>query len=715
MDNCFSSEWRILGSHVWSYYMKPEFKDIGIYIQENTRLLNNEDNKEKFRNKCKEMAHYLIQNKKAPQFVEQSKWEETLIYRYQQHYKELNKKFGGCFMILDNNKKKLLELKYEAEDFCEQNKNYNEYLTKFKVAGNTYNCKGDAQCMKICNIYNEWITERQKHFKDEKSFIEQNCKTSKKNLTFPTKKCNLMRSQTFGGISKCLNIDKKTDVESVSKETSKGTQEKEGESITQVLSVPKMQASPQEEISPREDPLHSELLPSQRVIENPGDSEKYKETETKKLPESETFKHPLIPESQLMEIKETSVPLTPVTENSKAPFNPATESSSFEKPIIASHRRPSTKLPEISGMFKKKEEVKRKHMKFLRIIIPSFSNIKSMLSYDRLEQPIYNEDEIIKKIEIHEHNMRKDINMSKQKKDISKTIIEVHMEVLQEFMNIEWENKKVKFLEICLEDLTEEEYKAYQKLTNDELIIDNFKSTNDMKKKIILCNEWLERHRNIYEKLKRVEWFNNLKNEWKIEKDYIKEMEELNETNSNEYNKVPFPEREKETWRQWISKKSKVVKQYLEQEWTKGFSQELENISYKYENKGTKEDAPLINVGELENKDDYEELYKYIKNKSLAKLCILVLMMILEECEKENFIGNRESYFDGLINELKTDVNLGIKTEISENITGINGNVLENKENIVYMEENNYRRDMNEWVTEDTKYLNFIDSDNNLD
>ncbi|SBS95189.1 STP1 protein, partial [Plasmodium malariae] len=341
---------------------------------------------------------------------------------------------------------------------------------------------------------------------------------------------------------------------------------------------------------------------------------------------------------------------------------------------------------------------------------PSFSKHKSkFLTDDLLEHPIYDEKEIVKKIKINE--FKKNINLSNRKKDRSKTIIEVHMEVLEVCRNEEWENNKEEFLKIFIDEITKKEYNVYPNLTNDDLITQNIKSSNDIPKQNILWNKWIERHRYISEKLKKMDWFNNLKNEWKEELAYMKKMVKLKIKSSNENHKVLFLEREKDIWKQWISKKGTIIEQYLEQECFNEFSEDFHNISDEYLNEDTKNYVSLMNIEEFQNKENYEEFYNYVKQKLVRKLCILVFMTILEECKKEVNFENRELYLDSSINELKKRLSSDKKPVITENIIKYNSNDLEyikNNEIHAHIGNNTFRNEIENWVIEDNVYANSI-------
>ncbi|SBS98836.1 STP1 protein [Plasmodium malariae] len=146
------------------------------------------------------------------------------------------------------------------------------------------------------------------------------------------------------------------------------------------------------------------------------------------------------------------------------------------------------------------------------IVSPSTDSLSfSSLSPAPSTHPTSADEEILKKIKINE--FKKNINLPNRIKDRSKTIIEVHMEVLEECRNEEWENNKEEFLEICIDELVQKDYKKCANLTDDHLITENIENTNDIKNLNILWNKWIEKHRNISKILKKEHWFHNLKNE----------------------------------------------------------------------------------------------------------------------------------------------------------------------------------------------------------
>ncbi|SBT00930.1 STP1 protein, partial [Plasmodium ovale curtisi] len=98
--------------------------------------------------------------------------------------------------------------------------------------------------------------------------------------------------------------------------------------------------------------------------------------------------------------------------------------------------------------------------------------------------------------------------IQKKKKQKKTTLIEMHMEVLEQNKNDQWKLHKGDFLEICLRGFINEENDNYSKLPNTELTVKsakNGKTIEDIQKQEILWNNWIENHRNILEQWKEKE------------------------------------------------------------------------------------------------------------------------------------------------------------------------------------------------------------------
>ncbi|KAI4840866.1 hypothetical protein MKS88_000629 [Plasmodium brasilianum] len=110
-----------------------------------------------------------------------------------------------------------------------------------------------------------------------------------------------------------------------------------------------------------------------------------------------------------------------------------------------------------------------------------------------------------------------------------------------------------------------------------------------------------------------------------------------------------------------------AIEQYNRQQQLNRLIEEIENVENNYEIEETNVNMLLINLEELENKENHEELYRYKKEEKLqTKLRIFVLMTVLVECRKEDNLSNNDSHLDTCIKEWKREENSNEKLHISE-------------------------------------------------
>ncbi|SBS92523.1 STP1 protein [Plasmodium malariae] len=663
------------------------------YLNDKTNSLINEKKKENFRQECKGLAKYLIQHKYPPPYQDKVMWEKILYSWAKSYYSKLDK-HGGCPVVMEDKDLALLDLKYEAEDFCEEKETRIKAITCFNN-GDIDKDYCDEKCANKIKEYNAWIDGRKSYFNEKENMIISKCK--KKPSHFPTKECNILKHNLFSTFSICNGKRSDTTVPSAPQEENTAL---ERESKNAAFSTSSHEVSSEE--------VAKNSIEEQIQVEHDAKTDQKtqyaSQSEPKELlstePSSTLYNTGEIQHVQIAQVENLETSLQPEDEDPLS-LEPNILQHSDPKGLLSPHSSKSPQLfPEVS----------------VSTSVPSFSNNKSKhFTDDNLENPIYDDEEIIKKIKINE--LTKNVNLSRRQKDRSKTIIEVHMEVLEKCRNEDWENKKEAFLKICLDEFTKKDYRTYPNLTDDDLITENIKSSNDIEKQNFLWNKWIERHRYLFSKLKKEDWYNNLKNEWKKELAYIQEIEELKKKSPNENLKIPFLEIEKNLWKQWISENCNIIEQYLEQEWLRVLTEKLQSISEECVSEETINYISLINIEELQNKENCKESYKYIKKKLLTKLCILVLMSILEECTKEVNFDNRESYLNSSINEWKAEVYSGNKQEITENITEYNNNDIENKRNKelhAHIGNDNFRNEIEEWTRENDLYASSIVNDGTI-
>ncbi|KAI4840862.1 hypothetical protein MKS88_000625 [Plasmodium brasilianum] len=724
MDNCFTRDYSGFGSNAGHYIVKPKFKQTRSQILSRLSSLEKVTDKAKFRKECLDLVNFLIKKKDdPPDYTDPKRWVPVLRNYFKHRFDKITQ-HGGCPMIFEQKERDILELKYNALDFCELNKTYVQKLSKFRKGGSsTYVCNGDPDCKKHCTEYKDWFTGKKEHFQNTKKLISESCIFKSSSSQFPERECNILDPKIFNKPPQCVLLEPVVSSQHPPKENVLSSSNV-NQIKTEDFPAPEVE-HPSDRTSDSSPDSSHDNVPDSSFVDSP-DGPPSDQSQLQTTSEDTSMENSVNlggdaqnTDPELARVLAHSVSSQKTLSSSivQSPGSPKLEAGSHMKTISTATEVSIPKTlssnpadSEIQGKFKKKKNIRRQ-IKFLRILLPSHSDKKDkFLSDDHLDQPIYDDEEIIKKLKIYEHNNIKNTNMLKRKKERSKTIIEVHMEVLEEFRNEEWELNKREFLAICLEIFKNEEGRSYPNLINDYQI-ENIQCSSDNEETSILWNKWIDRHRNLSEKLKKEHWFNNLKNEWKKEKSKVKKMEELKNKSSNENQKVSFLEGEKDIWRQWISKKGKIVEHYLEQGWFKGLTDEFDNILDEYQNEETKNIVSLINIEEMKHNKSCEELYKYIKKKLLSKLCILVFMTILEECKNEQNIENYESYLDSSINECNSGEYSDRKSHNIEHVVDGGNHSLENSKNTEifdYKLENNFTDEIKNWIVVDDTRVNSI-------
>ncbi|CZT62741.1 surface-associated interspersed protein 8.3 (SURFIN 8.3) [Plasmodium falciparum NF54] len=293
-----------------------------------------------------------------------------------------------------------------------------------------------------------------------------------------------------------------------------------------------------------------------------------------------------------------------------------------------------------------------------------------------------------------------------------KTIIEIHMEVLNDCKNDEWEMNKGDFLDICLEEFGTMENREYSHIINNMLMVGELEykhlNMDVIERQNDLWNKWIEGHRYMLEKWKKEKWFIVLKENWKNEehkymrKAYLELLMSLREDVKN-----PMLQRQKIIWRKWIAKNLYHIESNVMKKW---FDKLLEEILRK----GAIEEDECINLIEMEENEEYlEELKEYRKKKLICIIWIKIYMMIIEEHKKEEYLESKEIFLDTCVDELK-------EQEILEGnelyMDDMKKSILlsDQKEEIEKLKMKNWYKDLKkEWMSEEDRYFRSIINEEN--
>ncbi|KJP85158.1 hypothetical protein AK88_05201 [Plasmodium fragile] len=175
---------------------------------------------------------------------------------------------------------------------------------------------------------------------------------------------------------------------------------------------------------------------------------------------------------------------------------------------------------------------------------------------------------------------------------------------------------------------------------------------------------WIERHKHLFRECTTQPWFLQLKSNWT---QHVREHMVANADNvvygHSELGEAATMESTKLwLWKEWVAQQHDLINTYGEQEW---FQHLLNNVqqqtaSHKGEVPGVEEDfevenvmgtEDMLRVRDVPRSQPLHEQY-YNKKQVIAKLWMLLLASVIEECELESRLQQKELYVDALLQQL---------------------------------------------------------------
>ncbi|CAG9473079.1 unnamed protein product [Plasmodium vivax] len=295
----------------------------------------------------------------------------------------------------------------------------------------------------------------------------------------------------------------------------------------------------------------------------------------------------------------------------------------------------------------KKKERHHKKLQEIRLKPTHLEKTSNIIEHDNLEDTKH---DLYDKYIMYRRG--KNIYTPKKKRNLKKTIIDIHLEVLDECQKDQWELNKGDFQEIILDEFMKDANIVCSHLSNNDPIITNMCNSEEIGKEKTLWVNWIERNKGTLEECKNEIWFNMLKSEWKQEQhEYLQKIEESEQSQLNEKKNIPLIEMQKDIWRQWVAKQHKLMEMYSEKEWFMYLLKCVEEEPNELETENSNENVSLTNLEELEKQKLYQQLYK--KKQLTAKLWMLILALVVEECEIEDNTNDKELYLDSFLQNLK--------------------------------------------------------------
>ncbi|ANQ10603.1 Pvstp1 [Plasmodium coatneyi] len=138
---------------------------------------------------------------------------------------------------------------------------------------------------------------------------------------------------------------------------------------------------------------------------------------------------------------------------------------------------------------------------------------------------------------------------------------------------------------------------------------------------------WIEKNKAVLEEIKTQPWFYDLKVSWREHQREHADRSELNDDNN-----FSFEEKRKEFFRSWVRKQHALME--LNSQTADWFKHLLGNMEE-------------LEPEQLEQQELCQKSHK--KNRLAAKLWMLILALLFEECGREENVCNKELYLDHLL------------------------------------------------------------------
>ncbi|KJP85655.1 hypothetical protein AK88_04686 [Plasmodium fragile] len=174
---------------------------------------------------------------------------------------------------------------------------------------------------------------------------------------------------------------------------------------------------------------------------------------------------------------------------------------------------------------------------------------------------------------------------------------------------------------------------------------------------------WIDRHKHILRECTTQPWFLQLKADWK---QYLRDHMAANEDNGvsahSEFGEAATLDRKKlDAWKEWVSQQHRQMSMYGQEEWFKHLlnSVEAETVPGKRAVPGVATDVEVQQVMVAEDilrvkVVPWSQLHPqlYLNKPLCAKTWILLLALVIEQCEVDRSVQEKELYVDDLLEKL---------------------------------------------------------------
>ncbi|ANQ07926.1 SICA-like antigen [Plasmodium coatneyi] len=281
--------------------------------------------------------------------------------------------------------------------------------------------------------------------------------------------------------------------------------------------------------------------------------------------------------------------------------------------------------------------------------------------------------------------------MQQRKRVTCKTIIDIHFEVLDECQKGDTKLVHKDFIKIIVEEYMSSECKKeknIEKGTQEQNLpsLENLPLSGDLTSLrnllylgnlpslknhsssknehqsstgVPTCNvpywiNWIEGNMKVLVDIKTQGWFHDLKVSWKEHQKLHLTMGQNKQGEVHDHGDIASTERQKkkkDAWKWWVSMQHSLMETYNKTDWfihlLNNSEDALNKLVVQRGNVTVKAEDPLGPENVLRNPQLDRQSYK--KEQSIAKLWMLILALVIEECEMEESVHDKEIYLDNLL------------------------------------------------------------------
>ncbi|KJP84841.1 hypothetical protein AK88_05529 [Plasmodium fragile] len=167
---------------------------------------------------------------------------------------------------------------------------------------------------------------------------------------------------------------------------------------------------------------------------------------------------------------------------------------------------------------------------------------------------------------------------------------------------------------------------------------------------------WIHRNKHLLRACTTQPWFLQLKSDWKQYYQQHATDDVSGNSELSDQRRIGCVEMKKDAWKQWVQQQHRQMRMYGQEEWFQHLlnSVEEETVTATGESPGVETLMGKEDVLRVTDAPRTQPLHPqpYMKKRLTAKIWILILALVIEQCEVERSLQEKELYVDALLEQL---------------------------------------------------------------